>query len=46
MGIIDGSSVSPLLAQLLQPPPGGKRVKKISVTPDEKLKIEYEDIPE
>jgi hypothetical protein len=30
----------------LKPPPGGKRIKKIFVTDDGKLKVEYEDIPE
>jgi len=33
-------------AVLVIPPPGGKRIKKIFVTDDGKLQIEYEDIPE
>ena len=32
--------------ELVIPPPGGKRIKKISVTDDGKLQIEYEDVPE
>jgi hypothetical protein len=34
------------ISRLSQPPPGGKRVKKIFVTDDGKLQIDYEDEPE